>query len=117
MSTEDEDKRTFEIVEAHIETKNPLPPLVRKRDGFNRQDAVNAFARTFEMIGGVPRMALWADRNPDKFYALYSRLLPSAAVSIGTAGAVIIEHALAPTELDRHPTPKNTDVTDVDTQE
>jgi hypothetical protein len=31
------------------------------------------------MIGGVPRLALWADEHPSEFFAMYSKLLPSAA--------------------------------------
>lgn len=39
--------------------------------------AAKAFEQAFELIGGVPRLALWADRNPSKFYAMYSKLVPS----------------------------------------
>lgn len=98
-----DDDKTFEIVESRADARHPLPTLIKKRDGFNRQDVVNAFQRTFDMIGGVPRMALWADKNPDKFYALYSRLLPSAAINIGQNSQVTIVHAIGPTPLDEHP--------------
>ena len=51
-------------------TPNRLPqPLRTKR-------AASAFAQAFDIIGGIPRLALWADRNPDKFYPLYARLIP-----------------------------------------
>ena len=43
------------------------------------QKAARAFQQAFELIGGVPRLALWADRNPDKFYTLYSKLVPQTA--------------------------------------
>lgn len=43
--------------------------------------AASAFAQAFELIGGVPRLALWADRNPDKFYPLFARLIPQPAQS------------------------------------
>lgn len=98
-----EDEKAYEIVAAEANKTRPVPPLQRKRDGFSRQDVVNSFARAFEMIGGVQRLALWANQNPDKFYPLYSRLLPSAAIAIGTQGQVVIQHAIAPTELDEHP--------------
>lgn len=103
---------TYEILEAVTDRKHPLPAVTRKRDGFTRQEVVNAFARAFEMIGGVQRMALWANQNPDKFYPLYSKLLPSTAINIGNAGTVIIEHAIAPTPLDEHPPVEVVDVTD-----
>lgn len=41
--------------------------------------AARAFQQAFELIGGVPRLALWADRNPDKFFPLYSKLVPTTA--------------------------------------
>lgn len=92
---------TFEI----IETRAAIPSGVsRKNDGFSRQDVVNAFQRAFTMIGGVQRLALWANQNPDKFYPLYAKLMPSTSINIGDNSVVQIIHALAPTELDRHPT-------------
>ena len=94
---------TFEVLETITDRKHPVPAVTRKRDGFTRQEVVNAFARAFEMIGGVERMALWANQNPDKFYVLYSKLLPSTAISIGQAGLVVIQHSIAPTPLDQHP--------------
>ena len=39
--------------------------------------AAKAFEQAFELIGGVPRLALWADRNPSKFYAMFSKMIPS----------------------------------------
>ena len=41
--------------------------------------AAKAFQQAFDMIGGVPRLALWADQNPTKFYTLYSKLVPATA--------------------------------------
>lgn len=108
-----DDEKAFKIIESRTELKNPLPSaLTKKKDGFTRQDAVNAFARAFEMIGGVQRMALWAHQNPDKFYPLYSKLLPSTAINIGQAGTVIIQHAIPATPLDQHP-PLDVEATDV----
>jgi hypothetical protein len=52
---------------------NKLPAPLRS------QKAAKAFQQAFELIGGVPRLALWADRNPDKFYPLYSKLVPQTA--------------------------------------
>ena len=41
------------------------------------QRAANAFQSAFELIGGVPRLALWADKNPTAFFSLYSKLIPA----------------------------------------
>lgn len=40
--------------------------------------AANAFQQAFDLIGGVPRLALWADKNPTAFFSLYSKLIPSS---------------------------------------
>ena len=37
------------------------------------------FDSVFEMIGGMPRLAIWADQNPSQFYAHYAKLLPAQA--------------------------------------
>jgi hypothetical protein len=50
-----------------------LPPVLKD------SKAAKAFQQAFEMIGGVPRLALWADQNPTKFYTLYSKLVPATA--------------------------------------
>ena len=41
--------------------------------------AAQAFEQAFDLIGGVPRLALWADQNPSKFYTIFSKLIPSTA--------------------------------------
>lgn len=44
--------------------------------------AAEAFQQVFEIIGGVPRLALWADKNPDKFYQLYGRMIPQTIAPV-----------------------------------
>lgn len=100
-----DDDKTFDIIEAQAEKKHPLPPLLRKREGFNRQDVVHAFQNAFQMIGGVQRLALWANANPDKFYPLYAKLMPSNSINIFAEGdKLVIQHAIGPSPLDQHPT-------------
>ena len=48
------------------------------------------FQHAFELIGGIPRLAFWAHQNPDKFFPLYSKLIP-AQVSGVDGGAIKIE--------------------------
>jgi hypothetical protein len=40
------------------------------------------FQYAFELIGGIPRLAHWAHTNPDKFFALYSKLIPAQVSGI-----------------------------------
>ena len=42
------------------------------------QKAADAFQAAFDLIGGIPRLALWADKNPTAFFSLYSKLIPSS---------------------------------------
>lgn len=72
----------------HDDEEGPLSPLAQysslrrvnipRSPKFSRSDVVAAFASAFEMIGGTPRLALWANENPTEFYRLFGKLLPSA---------------------------------------
>lgn len=66
---------------------------------------VNAVQGVFDMIGGIPAMALWAHSNPDKFYTqVYPKLLPSTSLNIvGDNTKVEIVHSIPATDLDKHP--------------
>ena len=48
------------------------------------------FQYAFELIGGIPRLANWAHQNPDKFYQLYSKLIPAQVTGLD-GGAIKIE--------------------------
>lgn len=48
------------------------------------------FQHAFELIGGIPRLAMWAHQHPSQFYALYSKLIP-AQVTGADGGALKIE--------------------------
>ena len=74
--------------------------LPRKGE-FSRAKVVEAFADAFELIGGVPRLAVWAHTNPGDFYKLYGKLLPSQNSSaLGESNEMVIKHVIPPTELD-----------------
>lgn len=45
------------------------------------QKAADAFQSAFDLIGGIPRLALWADKNPTAFFSLYSKLIPSSILA------------------------------------
>lgn len=74
---------------------------VPRNSDFTRKDVVQAFTNAFELIGGTPRLALWAHANESDFYKLYSRLLPSQASSaLGEANELVIKHVLPKGPLD-----------------
>lgn len=85
------------------DTEVPTPPLhaveevlntisaAPKVPGFLRSRNVREqFQHAFELIGGIPRLAHWAHTNPDKFYQLYSKLIP-AQVTGADGGPLKIE--------------------------
>jgi hypothetical protein len=66
-----------------------------------RAKVVNAFHEAFELIGGVPRLAHWADQSPSAFYKLYARLLPTQAnQQLEHSGEIKIKHVLPRGPLD-----------------
>lgn len=77
-----------------------LPPILKD------SRAARAFQQAFEMIGGVPRLALWADQNPTKFYALYSKLVPSSAEIVEKKDITVTIKWATPDRLSyQNPTP------------
>tara|TARA_R110002020_G_scaffold171233_2_gene361203 strand:+ start:198 stop:599 length:402 start_codon:yes stop_codon:yes gene_type:complete len=74
---------------------------VPRNPHFTRKDVVQSFQSAFELIGGVPRLAIWANENETEFFKLYSRLLPSQASSaLGESNTLKIELAVKPSPLD-----------------
>ena len=70
---------------------------IRKQRGVSRGDVISTFDYAFQLIGGVPRLAIWADANPTDFFKLYGRLLPSSSSSeLDGPQELIIKHVLQP---------------------
>jgi hypothetical protein len=61
----------LEFYEAHQLQKKP------RRKGLRREKVAQAYDDVFELIGGVPRMALFAHEDPKEFYKQYARLIPT----------------------------------------
>lgn len=79
--------------------------VVPKTKEFKRQEVIDAFRHSFELIGGIPRLAAWAHHHPTEFYKLYGKLLPTQSQhDVGGADGVLrIVHSLAPGTLDVAP--------------
>lgn len=78
---------TLQEVEENLNalaTAPKLPAYTRTRN------VREQFQHAFELIGGIPRLAHWAHTNPDKFFSLYSKLIP-AQVTGADGGAIKIE--------------------------
>lgn len=46
---------------------------------FSRRRVLEAIDEAFELIGGVPRLAIWAHVNPTEFYKLWGKTIPAAS--------------------------------------
>ena len=76
------------------------------RTKVTRQDVVNAFTNAFYMIGGVDRLALWADQNPGEFFKLYGKLMPPANSDLLDGNReFIVRHALPAPVMETGPKP------------
>lgn len=81
------------------ESRKAFPRIPTR--GVKRQEIVNAFQEAFELIGGVPRLAVWAHDNPTDFYKLYGKLLPAGStLDVNVTGQLFLRPALPPSPLD-----------------
>ena len=72
------------------EVLNALATTPRLPSYTKSRNVREQFQFAFELIGGIPRLAHWAHANPDKFYQLYSKLIP-AQVTGADGGAIKVE--------------------------
>ena len=92
----------WDLTMQQIASKSDVRLRVPRNTEFTRKDVVQAFSNAFELIGGTPRLALWAHSNEGDFFKLYSRLLPSQASSaLGEANELVIKHVLPRGPLDQ----------------
>ena len=78
--------RSAEEILSELADLRQVRVAVPRNPKFSRADVVSAFQSAFELIGGTPRLALWANENPTEFYKLFGKLLPSATqVQLTTA--------------------------------
>jgi hypothetical protein len=91
------------VVLTHLANTNGNQPLyhptgrLKKVAGVTRAQVIEAFHNSFELIGGVPRLAIWADANPSDFFKLYGRLLPaSSTTELDGPQEIVVRHSLPP---------------------
>lgn len=75
---------------------------VTRRSDRRKAQVVDALNDAFELIGGVPRLAIWANTNPTEFYKLWGKLAPKdIATTVEASGELQIMHVLPPGPLDK----------------
>lgn len=65
-----------------------------------RETLTEQLEACYELIGGVPRQALWADENPGEFYALLARAKLAQQAKKVDHTIQVIEPAIPRTALD-----------------
>ena len=92
--------RSLQPLEEMAVSGNGVTRLSLPRE-LKREKVVHAFQEAFELIGGVPRLAHWADQSPSAFYKLYARLLPTQAnQQLEHSGEIRVRHILPRGPLD-----------------
>jgi hypothetical protein len=85
------------LAEASYEPLFTPTGRIRKQRGITRSEVIATFQFAFEMVGGVPRLAVWADANPTEFFKLYGRLLPSSnSNELDGPQEILVKHVLEP---------------------
>lgn len=76
----------------------------RKMKRPTRKEVEEAFIETFELVGGIPRLAIWASKesNYGEFLKLYARLIPKE-VSEEAGQVFIYESNVPPSALNKAP--------------
>lgn len=74
----------------------------RKMKRPTRKEVEEAFIETFELVGGVPRLAIWASKesNYGEFLKLYARLIPKE-VAEEAGQTFIYESNVPPSALNK----------------
>jgi hypothetical protein len=112
MSQELTDQSSLEHQNWSPELDQYLSDIAKGTRGFNKpagkgshkQRFLQATNEVFDLIGGVPRYALWADQNPDKFYSLFAKTIPAAvAQTLVATGPVTIVSPIGRSKLDDDP--------------
>lgn len=73
------------------------------RTGGQKERFLQAMSEAFEIVGGVPRLALWADKNLGEFYKLLGKQVPGLvqnSINVKTNGPVTIVSAIPASPLD-----------------
>lgn len=96
-----------EVIDALADEENMHRQLVkiansqrpyRMPRGASKAEVKQAFNTAFELIGGVPRLAVWANDHPKEFYSIFAKLHTGADAH--HSGKILVEHVLKRNKLD-----------------
>jgi len=66
-----------EVFKELADSGKSLTRLPRRE--FSRRRVLEAIDEAFELIGGVPRLAMWGHVNPTEFYKIWAKTIPAAS--------------------------------------
>ena len=89
------EQRYHDLARAAEAAPKSLP--IPRSPNFSRADVVAAITSVFEMIGGVPRFAVWANENEGEYYKIYAKFMPSQQQV-----NVVVSNGEAPRAMERH---------------
>jgi hypothetical protein len=87
----------------------------RPPSSFNREQQAKDIVEVFQIIGGVPRFAHWANEHPGYFYTkLFTKTLPQGASMQLNAGSIniVYQAAIPQSPLDEATDVEYTEVTE-----
>lgn len=91
-----------------VALQRQLSERQRKKNGgvekvFSRRQIEQAFLETFEMVGGIPRLAIWANdpENYGTFLQLMMKLAPKEAVASQVGAVLEYRSNIPPSPLNR----------------
>lgn len=76
--TSEDTTEFFSLDLAPIQAIRDGHQVSKKKSEFSRKQVVENVQNAFDLIGGTARLAVWADENPESFYRMYGKLLPSS---------------------------------------
>jgi hypothetical protein len=107
MEPEDNSYLSARAIFAH--QMDRIRPIDKSKVVGKRARGLAALHDTFELIGGVPRLAIYADEQPHEFYQLYFRYTQSQDKTVNH-NVRILAPTIPPTALDG-------DITDIEFEE
>ena len=91
-----------DAINASLPADERLKPIPQEYK-FKRRDAETvsiAYHAAFELIGGVPRLVQWAQKNPDKFFEQYSRVAKSNDSHVAGGTTIVFNTPVPHSPLD-----------------
>lgn len=109
-------KNIVDAINANLPTQAKLKPIPQEF-AFKRRDAEVvsiAYQAAFHLLGGVPGLVNWAERNPDKFYEQFARMSKSRDETTAGNTTINIVSAIPESPLDQVTLDEKGNVIDID---